>query len=259
MAPKIVYIPQNAIFVLIMNILSLFKKPARKKGPEPKFVVDEFIPWMRFANAGMLMDGNIESMEYAIQHLPSENPVVEIGSFCGLSTNLINFFLEKNRRRNILVCSDKWEFENAGSPGTNIGGSSLSFATYKDFVRSTFLKNISYFSQGRLDKTFPIEEFSDDFFRLWKGKTTVQDVFGKTINLQGPVSFAYIDGNHTYEFAKRDYENVDVCLDVGGFILFDDSGDGSGWEVCRVIAEIKTNGRYEVVMQNPNYLMRKIK
>ena len=43
----------------------------------------------------------------------------------------------------------------------------------------------------------------------------------------------------------------------GGFILFDDSADGSEWEVCRVVREIKAAGRHEVVIQNPNYLFVK--
>jgi hypothetical protein len=56
------------------------------------------------------------------------------------------------------------------------------------------------------------------------------DVFGRNVVLGGSLSFCYIDGNHTYGFAKRDFENKDRFLAPGGFIFFDDSGDGSGWE-----------------------------
>lgn len=84
------------------------------------------------------------------------------------------------------------------------------------------------------------------------------DVCGREIQLGGKISFAYIDGNYTYEYAKRDFENADKYLENGGFILFDDSGDNSGWEVCKVIEEIKQAGKYQVIINNPNYLIKKI-
>jgi hypothetical protein len=41
-------------------------------------------------------------------------------------------------------------------------------------------------------------------------------------------------------------------------MLFDDSADGTGWEVCRVVGEAIGTKRYEVVAANPNYLVRKL-
>ena len=70
---------------------------------------------------------------------------------------------------------------------------------------------------------------------------------------------AYIIYPLIEESAKMDFENVDQVLDTGGFILFDDSADNSSWEVTRVIDEIKKTGRYEVIIHNPNYLLKKIK
>jgi len=232
----------------------------RKKATEketPKATHYDFVDWLQYANAGMMMEGNIYSFEYAINNLPSANPLIEIGSFCGLSTNLINFYLERKTAANLLFTSDKWEFENAGSGGSNIGGSHLSFDAYKEFVQSSFKRNLSFFSANRLEKTFPIELFSDEFFEEWNAASTLTDVFGKSAKLGGAISFAYIDGNHTYPFAKRDFENVDRWLEKGGFILFDDSGDDSTWEVRQVISEIKAGNRYEVIVNNPNYLLRK--
>lgn len=54
-----------------------------------KTVSDEYISWLSFANAGMLHAGNIYTMNYAIENLPSNSPVLEIGIFCGLSTYVI--------------------------------------------------------------------------------------------------------------------------------------------------------------------------
>jgi hypothetical protein len=59
------------------------------------------------------------------------------------------------------------------------------------------------------------------------------------------------------EFVKRDFENTDRALLSGGFILFDDSADGSKWEVNRLTREIASGHQYELVSRNPNYLFRK--
>ncbi len=225
----------------------------------PAATQHEFISWLKFANAGMLQEGNIFAFEYAIKNLPSENPVIEIGSFCGLSTNLISFYLERENKNNRLITCDKWVFEGAEKSDQFLGGSTITHTSYKNFVRESFIKNVSFFSSGRMDKNSTIEEFSDDFFQIWGKNAVVEDVFHKEVKLGGNISFAYIDGNHTYEFAKRDFQNVDKFLDHGGLILFDDSFDGSDWEVCRVIDEIKAGTEYEIVMHNPNYLVRKIK
>jgi hypothetical protein len=117
------------------------------------------------------------------------------------------------------------------------------------------MRNVQCFSRENLPHT--IEMLSDEFFEAWREKRNVNDVFGRPITLGGNFSFCFIDGNHTYEFAKRDFDNCDAHLDRGGFILLDDSGDGTGSEVCRVVQEVKQAGRYEVVSRNPNYMFRK--
>ena len=61
---------------------------------------DEFFLWLNFANAGMFDPGNIYSMDVAIKNLPSTNPVVEIGAFCGLSTNVLAYLLAKHGKNN---------------------------------------------------------------------------------------------------------------------------------------------------------------
>jgi Methyltransferase domain len=216
----------------------------------------DFIRWLRFANAGMLDKGNLYCLEYAVQRLPSDNPIIEIGSFCGLSTNLISFYLRENNKSNKLITADKWIFESKEADNNFLEGTGILHQQYSDFVKQTYIRNISFFSKDNLPYT--IEEFSDDFFKLWKARKTETDVLGRPIQLGGKISFAFIDGNHTYEFAKRDFENVDKYLETGGFILFDDSADSSQWEVRKVIEEIKKEGRYEIVVNNPNYLVKKL-
>ena len=203
----------------------------------------------------MLNQGNVYCINYAIQHLPSASPIVEIGSFCGLTTNIITYFKEKYSVKNRLITCDKWIFEGSES-GNMLGDSkTITHDEYKVFVKDTYIRNVRMFS--RYDLPFTIEQFSDDFFRSWVKNERKTDLFEKECQLGGPISFCYIDGNHSYEFARRDFQNVDKYLEKGGFVFFDDSFYGSGFEVCRVVQEVLNCGRYELVAKNPNYFFKK--
>ncbi|MGE7110284.1 class I SAM-dependent methyltransferase [Lysinibacillus sp. NPDC047702] len=214
---------------------------------------DASINWLNFANAGMLHPGNIELFDYAIRHLPSENPIIEIGSFCGLSTNLMNYFLGKYDKNNNIFTSDKWLFENSS------GNYYLSITAkeYREFVFESFKRNIKFFSANRLPHS--IEELSDDFFELWDKDNVVTDVFSRQALMGGPIAFSYIDGNHTYEYAKRDFLNVDKYLEVNGYVLFDDSSDRNEFGLTPLMQEIMENEKYTLISKNPNYLFKKIK
>lgn len=215
----------------------------------------EFLMWTRFAVPGMLCEGNIDAMEYAVANLPSDDPILEIGSFCGLSTVVLAYLLDKQSLSNTIFTCDKWEFEGQ-QLGALLGDSpSITHDIYQDYVKGTFLRSVKTFAPNRLPQT--IECFSDEFFQRWFGEEKVIDVFERHTTLGGKVSFCFIDGNHTYEFAKRDFENADRALVPGGFILFDDSADGSQWEVNQLAREIASGDRYDVVLRNPNYLVRK--
>jgi len=225
-----------------------------RQGPI-KNLDDEFLAWLSFSNAGMLTPGNSYCMDYAISRLPTKNPIIEIGSFCGLSTNVMSYLLDKHSRENQIITSDRWIFEGAENGGT-LGNSNILHSDYRTFVKESFKRNISFFSKS--DSIHTIEVFSDEFFRLWEKKETVENVFNREVKLGGNISFAYIDGNHSYEFSKRDFQNVSKYLDKGGFMLFDDSSDMSTFGCAKLMKEIMRDSRYELVMKNPNYLFRKI-
>jgi hypothetical protein len=220
-----------------------------------KTISDEYINWLTFANAGMLSKGNIYAMRFAIENLPSASPVLEIGSFCGLSTNVISYLLSAQGKRNEIISCDKWLFEGS-EHGGNLGGSQISHHQYREFVKSTFMRNVEFFSPKSKPRT--IESTSDEFFALWNKSETTCDIFGRTIKLGGKISFCYVDGNHTYEFAKRDFDNVNKYLELGGYVLFDDSSDANLFGLTRLMKEIKRNQYYKLVMTNPNYLFRKV-
>ena len=239
---------------LLSRALRKMARVVSGEPPPPIEITDEFLTWLLFANAGMLHPGNPYLMDYAIAHLPSDAPILEIGSFCGLSANVLVHLKRKHGRKNLLFTCDKWEFERpqvACIPDSNV-----SFASYKKLVRESFFRNIETFSRD--NRPFTIEAFSDEFFAMWRQNQTVTDVFHRPALLGGPLSFCYVDGNHTYDGVKADFQNCDAFLQVGGFILFDDSA----WEyfgVRRMMPEVLATGRYRLVARNPHHLFQKIK
>jgi hypothetical protein len=215
-------------------------------------ISDEYIKWLGYANVGMLVPGNVYCFDYAIRNLPSIDPIIEIGSFCGLSANALTYFKAKYGIQNRLVTCDKWEF---GSFVGNAPICNLPAKDYDNFIKETFKRNVQTFSGN--DLPYSIEMYSDEFFAAWGEGAFAQDVFGREIQLGGQISFAYIDGNHDYEYAHRDFNNCDRYLVPGGFLLFDDSGDFSEWESRWVAREAVKTGGYDLVIKNPNYLLRK--
>ena len=230
-------------------------KNRHKKTRSPLIHEDEFITWMRFAVPGMLEPKNVLAMETAIKNMPKDNPILEIGSFCGLSTVILSHLLDKHHNRVAFFTCDKWQFEGQ-QLGRFLGASAhVTHDDYRAYVKETFIRSMKTFADNRLPHT--IECLSDEFFRRWFQKEMAVDVFGRNVALGGKVSFCYIDGNHTYDFAKRDFENTDRAMVPGGFILFDDSADSSTWEVNRLAREIASGDSYDVISNDPNYLFRK--
>jgi len=231
--------------------------PIARTGSGLEFIniIDDYVAYLAFANAGMLNKGNLLCLDYALSHLASSNPLVEIGSFAGLSTNLIAYYKRRHGVSNRLFNCDRWQFEGAENGG-NVGDSQFTHAEYREFVRESYCRNVSQFSRGDLPAT--VEMLSDEFFEAWQQQRCATDLFGQAAQLGGPISFCYIDGDHSYKAARADFLNADRFLETGGFILFDDSADGSMWEVTRVIDEVKRMPNYRVVIKNPNYLVQKI-
>lgn len=215
----------------------------------------EYLGWLNFVNAGMLARGNVWCMDYAIKNLPSDAPLVEIGSFCGLSTNVITYLKERNNAKNLLITCDKWILERSTFGKMLADSKSITFEEYQIFTKDTFLHNVKMFSRN--DLPYAIELFSDEFFKEWENGTTHNDVLGRTVKLGGTISFCYIDGNHKYDFARRDFDNCDKFLEKGGFILFDDSADFTKMGVCKVVKEVIETQRYDLIAKNPHYFFRK--
>ena len=72
-------------------------------------------------------------IDVAISRLPTDDPVLEIGTFCGLSTNVLVYFLTKHGRPNVLYSTDPWVFEGEGSE--TLPEAQIPFEDYRRFIR----------------------------------------------------------------------------------------------------------------------------
>ena len=218
-------------------------------------VSDEFTSWLCFVNAGMPTKGNLHCIEYAVEKMTEGTSILEIGSFCGLSTNLISYYKRKHGKTNRLITCDKWIFEGSDK-SESVGDSPILRTDLRAYVKDSYLRNVRMFSAD--DLPYTVEMLSDEFFAAWGKGAPLTDVFGREVVPGGEFGFCFIDGDHSYAAARHDFEKCDAHLVSGGFILFDDSDDDSGWGVCDVVREVQEGGRYELVMKNPNYLFRKL-
>jgi SAM-dependent methyltransferase len=216
---------------------------------------DGYLPWLCTVVGGWLDagSGNLRAFDHAVRHVPSGGAVLEIGSFLGLSTCALAHLLRKYEKSHAFFNCDPWEFEEADAPiGGVFDASSLGFRAY---ARSSFVRNIETFCSDR--RPFSIEADSNAFFADWSEHRHRKDLFGREVELGGPISFAYIDGAHTVEASGADFRNVDRFLLPGGFVLFDDSDDGGPFGSTRTAQQVARDARYELVFKAPNYLFRK--
>lgn len=71
------------------------------------------------------------------------------------------------------------------------------------------------------------------------------------------IGLLYIDGDHSYENVKQDFEKFYPKVSVGGYILFHDSTEKEG--VVKLINEIKSSGKYPELKlyESISYMVKK--
>jgi hypothetical protein len=213
-----------------------------------------------YATGGMLTRGNVDALYYALKETRNiEGCLLEIGSFCGLSSNVITFLKRHLGVERPLFAIDPWNLVNLDEMEEDRTEIELGIpdSELSEFIREAYRTRVRFFSRSDLPNA--IQGFSHDVFAKWEKGETVKDLFDRDVTLGGPIAFAYIDGDHSYEGAKQDFHNVDRYLSTGGMILFDDSGDRDDRGCAVAAREAAGRPNYQLVSKNPNYLIRKLK
>ncbi|RIL04507.1 MAG: hypothetical protein DCC71_13875 [Proteobacteria bacterium] len=229
------------------------EEPALLREHRREIASDAYVDWVVRMIGGWLEPGhgNLASFLYGAKQLPATGAVVEIGSFLGASTNILSYLLARHAGGRPLFNCDPWCFEGTEEP---IGGYfDAARPEWRAYAKDLFVRNARTFSAPNLPHSFEMD--SNEFFALWKAGAERSDLFGRSVRLGGPIAFAYVDGNHTYEQARTDVDNVLAHLVPGGILLLDDSADDSPFGCKRVVPELVASG-FAVVWANPNYLLR---
>lgn len=237
-------------------MLNLFEKKYKK------ITNDDFIKRLRSAviGEGMLHEGNIYLMDFSLKNIPRSGSIIEIGCYGGLSTNLICYLLRKHQKNNQFFGSDLWIYEgyndaNGGVSEFMDGRNDVYRTDFMNHIKNSFIASTRLLSSANLPFTMHLSSF--DFLEKWDKNELYEDVFGRKVQLGGAVAFAYIDGNHAYDFVSREFEIIDKHLLNGGFLLLDDSFDGCKMGSAKFARELLQNPDYKVVGCNPNYLFQK--
>jgi predicted O-methyltransferase YrrM len=94
-------------------------------------------------------------------------------------------------------------------------------------------KNIRNYADREILYNQNVENF------VW-GDSTNEDVI-KEVKKFGEFDCLFIDGNHSYEFVKKDYENYSKLVKLGGIVAFHDAfGEGERYGTPRVLDEIES-------------------
>lgn len=228
-----------------------------------KITDDLFIKRLRSSviGEGMLDEGNIYLMDYAIKNISDKGAILEIGSYGGLSTNLMLHLIKKHQKKNSFYACDPWIYEgyedHIKTPKKNIDGrQDISREVYMKYIKDSFIRAVELLHPKSLPYTCQMK--SDAFFENWNKNTQFTDVFNRLFYMPNEIEFCYIDGDHSYKQTENDFMNVDSKLVINGFVLIDDSAEKLSFGSATFMKKILQNSNYKLIDKNPNFLFQKI-
>jgi predicted O-methyltransferase YrrM len=183
----------------------------------------------RLASAFAAIEGFLDPREgYLLNRLASEGPgigaIVEIGSYCGRSTAFLAAG-SKSARREKVVAIDHFKGSAEHQAGQEFASATLARegTTFNRF-RDNLLR------VGLFDYVQPIQASSLEAASRWSA----------------PIRLVFIDGDHTYEAARADFDTWAPFVVAGGLVALHDVGNAPG--VTRLFEEVILPGRgFQVV------------
>ncbi len=125
---------------------------------------------------------------------------VEIGSYLGASSCFIAKAMKKNSK---LYCIDTWKNDNMINEGDNVNDENLiPKDTFNEFLINT---------KKYCKKIVPIRKWSTE---------AIEDLN----KIEDKIDFLFIDGDHSYEGVKKDWELYSSLLKSGSLVAFHDTG-----------------------------------
>ena len=178
--------------------------------------------------------------QFLLDILPKESVGAEIGVHLGeFSKQILDAISPRE-----LHLIDPWEhqtssiYKTAWYGGGAIGGQTELDERYASVIE-TFSQNI-YDQQVKVHRGYStdiLQKFQDQYF-----------------------DWVYIDGNHLYEYVKKDIELSLQKVKSGGYITGDDYGEGGWWQggAKKAVDEFANNQAVQLVeIRNSQFIFRK--
>jgi predicted O-methyltransferase YrrM len=153
--------------------------------------------------------GELRALYYLARNCPPGSNALEIGSYLGASTCYLAAGIAKINGK--LFCVDTWQNE-----------------TMPDGVRDTFAEFMENTKGVR------------PWLRIVRMRS---DQLGQT-DVATPLDLVFIDGDHSYQAVRTDFQRISPWLSSGGTIVFHDSLSYEG--VGRTIGEALATGEWVV-------------
>jgi len=219
---------------------------------------DEYIERVLVTVPGMLHRGNIPLMESAIAAITTEDPVLEIGAYCGQSTVVLSYLLEKHKRKNAIWTVDPFVYLGVhdANPPTDWylehlpGFGRIARTDFTQFVCASWKRNTSFFCADRDIRLF--EQGSSAFFQQIREEARSNAQADVSPKPEPVFAFCVIDGDHSYEAAWLDLNNCIAFTRPGTRILMDDTHPRSSLESARVAREAARLPALHLETREPN-------
>jgi predicted O-methyltransferase YrrM len=166
--------------------------------------------------AGLACDGQTSAEELGLlvdlaSKVEAGKTIVEIGSFRGRSAVAMALASQANKIK--LFAVDSYETAYAKKRNTNGSNSRV-------FHRDIFMLNLVL--SGAASSTYCIN---------------LNSIEAASVMISTKIGFLFIDGDHSYESVKNDYENWIGSVEEGGIIAFHDSIN-QHWGSAKFVSEL---------------------
>lgn len=154
----------------------------------------------RYVQTGMAEDHVLALFDTAYSLADGDPVVVEIGSWLGRSAVALSLGI-KRKKGAVLYCIDPFNADSDPVSAKNLGGIAQELGVP---LLELFTRNVKRY--GSYKHVRPLQGYSTDFSKDWNK----------------PIDMLFIDGNHSYEGAKRDFLEWSPFVKPGGYLAMHD-------------------------------------
>ncbi|HVK99966.1 MAG TPA: class I SAM-dependent methyltransferase [Dongiaceae bacterium] len=184
-----------------------------------------------------------------IARLVPQGDVVEVGSFQGRSAFAIGWLAQHYRIGN-LVCVDPWDNDKLVDQGEKARLATQELKRGRDLIDLDKIFRSFISAVGLLGNVGYIRDISEVAIGIYCDAATNGFLPASELDalpLTGNIAMLHIDGNHRYDFVRKDIELWLPHVMPGGWVLLDDYVWAFGDGPKRAGDELLATGQFDVV------------